>query len=60
MNRRPRRADGNYFVYGRRVDSYKYVYEYEAGGKIPDRFAFVHQGTDGRLRAASKEEMYDY
>jgi len=43
------------------LDSYKYVYEYESGDKNSlEGLPLVRQGSDGRLRPASKEEMYDY
>jgi predicted ATPase len=43
------------------MDSYKYVYEYESGDKNSlEGLPLVRQGSDGRLRPASKEEMYDY
>ena len=41
-------------------DSYKYVYEYESGDKNSLGLPLVRQGSDGRLRPASKAEMYDY
>ena len=43
------------------MDSYKYVYEYESGDKNSlEGLPLVRQGSDGRLRPASKAEMYDY
>ena len=43
------------------LDSYKYVYEYESEEENSlERLPLVRQGSDGRLRPASKEEMYDY
>jgi predicted ATPase len=43
------------------LDSYKYVYEYESGDKNSlEGLPLVRQGSDGRLRPASKAEMYDY
>lgn len=43
------------------LDSYKYVYEYENGDEHSlEGLPLVRQGADGRLRPASKEEMYDY
>ena len=43
------------------LDSYKYVYEYESEDENSlERLPLVRQGSDGRLRPASKEEMYDY
>lgn len=64
VNERPRRyalTAITLFSSREGIDSYKYVYEYEAGDENSlAGLPFVYQGPDGRLRAASKEEIYDY
>ncbi|MEN6328305.1 MAG: hypothetical protein ABFD18_19120 [Syntrophomonas sp.] len=64
VNERPRRyalTAVTLFASREGIDSYKYVYEYEAGDEHSlENLPLVREGQDGKLRPASKEEMHDY
>lgn len=64
LNEHPRRyalTAVTLFIKNDKLDSYRYVYEYEAGDSNSiEGITFVRTGKNGEKRAASQGEMQDY
>ncbi|PAV30774.1 hypothetical protein CIL05_03360 [Virgibacillus profundi] len=64
INERPRRymtTAVSLFLYNNKLDSYRYVFEYEANNPNSlEQMPFVKDTTDGNKRPAYKEEVVEY